>query len=100
MFMFTDFNTNPVDRHSFGYLFLYYVAALITINVLFLVVSLAIEGRRALLRWYILRNHRKQQASEPTIKAYLNEIFETVFTSQSESSFSESEAEAMSERES
>ena len=63
MFMFTDFNTNPVDRHSFGYLFLYYVAALITINVLFLVVSLAIEGRRALLRWFVLCNHRKQQAS-------------------------------------
>ena len=52
MFMFTDFNADPVDRHLYGYCFLYYVAALIAFNVLFLAVSLTRDVRRNILRCY------------------------------------------------
>jgi len=50
--MLTDFTVDPVERHDYGYYFLYYVATLIVINVLILVTSIMIEGRRACKRYY------------------------------------------------
>ena len=69
MFMFTDFNASPVDRHTYGYYFLYYVAALIAINVIVLVVSVGIECRWNYRRWYILRQRKKNQKNAKEVKA-------------------------------
>ena len=45
MFLLTDFIENPVDRHDYGYWFLYYVAVLIVLNLIVLVYSLVMDAR-------------------------------------------------------
>ena len=51
MFLLSEFTEDPVVRHDYGYIFLYYVLALIIINVLVLITSLVIQGRLAFRRY-------------------------------------------------
>ena len=67
MFMLTDFTEDPVERHDYGYYFLYYVATLIGINICILIASIVIEIRRACRRWIARRKARRDMKKQPTV---------------------------------
>ena len=47
MFLLTDFTVDPVQRHEYGYYFLYYVATLIVLNLFVFVATVSLAIRHA-----------------------------------------------------
>ena len=52
MFLLTDYIADPVDRHELGYYFLYYVCALIILNLIVLFVSIGREVHYQIRKYY------------------------------------------------
>ena len=78
MFLLTDFTEDPVDRHRYGYYFLYYVAVLIGLNLVVLIISISLVIRLACRKcYYNKRNKRilkeRQEAQLLKLKNKLNE---------------------------
>lgn len=90
MFMLTDFTEDPVQRHDYGYYFLYYVATLIGINLCVLFVSIYFDVRRACRRHYA-RKRARDAGKRPGIAEIAR-----VLSSIVDSSSSSDEAEEVS----
>ena len=59
MFLLTDFTVDPVDRHQYGYYFLYYVAVLIGLNLIIFILTIILVIRHACRKCYYQGRNRR-----------------------------------------
>lgn len=62
MFVFTDYVGDPVQRYAFGYYFMYYVGAVICINLMAFVISAINSAILAVRRFFTKRRIRAKTA--------------------------------------